>query len=84
MPSFAENEQHLESHKKIHDGLEELGKIIRKVYDDQSTYSPSELRACMDGFREPLMRHLDEEVNDLRAENMRKYWTKEEVRAIPI
>lgn len=84
MPAFAENEQHRESHKKIHDGLDALGDIMKRVYADQTTYSPTELRACLDGFREPLLRHLDEEVNDLRAENMRKYWTIDEVRQIPI
>ena len=25
------------------------------------------------------MRHLDEEVDDLRGENMKKYWTLEEM-----
>lgn len=30
-------------------------------------------------FRGVLMRHLDEEVKDLGAENMKKYWTLEEV-----
>lgn len=26
-----------------------------------------------------LMRHLDEEVRDLQADNMKKYWTLQEV-----
>ena len=30
------------------------------------------------------MRHLDEEVNDLRGENMKKYWTLEEVEGLLI
>ena len=29
--------------------------------------------------RDVLMNHLDEEVDDLRGENMKKYWTLEEV-----
>ena len=35
-------------------------------------------------YRDVLMRHLDEEVNDLRGENMKKYWTLEEVERIPL
>jgi hypothetical protein len=42
------------------------------------------MRACLDGFREVLFTHLDEEVNDLRGENMKKYWTLEELEAIPM
>lgn len=34
--------------------------------------------------REVLMRHLDEEVADLQGENLRKYWTLEEVERIAI
>lgn len=30
------------------------------------------------------MRHLDEEVADLQGENLRKYWTLEEVERIAI
>lgn len=35
-------------------------------------------------LREVLMRHLDEEVADLQGENLRKYWTLEEVERIAI
>ena len=34
--------------------------------------------------REVLMRHLDEEVADLQGENLKKYWTLEEVDKIAI
>lgn len=30
------------------------------------------------------MRHLDEEVEDLAGENMKKYWTLEELNEIPM
>lgn len=30
------------------------------------------------------MRHLDEEVQDLSAENLKKYWTLEELDKIPM
>ena len=35
---------------------------VRKFQADVTTYSPVELRAALDSFREPLFKHLDEEV----------------------
>ncbi len=34
--------------------------------------------------RDVLLRHLKEEVQDLRAENMKKYWKLEEVDRIAV
>ncbi|KAK7057131.1 hemerythrin HHE cation binding domain-containing protein [Favolaschia claudopus] len=86
MPEFAlETEHgHIESHKKIHDGLDELATLVYKFKKEPTTYSPTEMRACLDGFREVLFAHLDEEVSDLQGENMKKYWTLEELEAIPM
>jgi len=83
MPSFREDEQHKTAHKLIHDGLDALGGYVQRIRAEPSMYSSVDLRAVLDGFREPLMRHLDEEVNDLRGENMKKYWTLEELNQIP-
>ncbi|KAF8585884.1 hypothetical protein K439DRAFT_1646473 [Ramaria rubella] len=84
MPAFRDNEQHRNNHKQIHDGLDALSALIKRFRSAPTTYSPAELRDCLDGFRDVLVRHLDEEVNDLRGENMRKYWTLEEVDQMPI
>jgi len=43
-------------------GLDALHALITKVRENPSSYSPADLRACLDSFREPLMTHLDEEV----------------------
>jgi hypothetical protein len=43
-----------------------------------------ELKAVMDGFGEVLWEHLDQEVHELRAENMRKFWTQDEMRRLPM
>jgi hypothetical protein len=47
--------------------------------------APTEMRGCLDGFREVLFNHLDQEVNDLKGENLRKYWTslEELLEALP-
>ncbi|KAJ7188181.1 hemerythrin/HHE cation-binding motif-containing protein [Mycena filopes] len=86
MPEFSTETEdaHIDSHKGIHTGLEELTKLVHKYKKEPSTYSPAEMRACLDGFREVLFTHLDAEVHDLRGENMKKYWTLDELEAIPI
>lgn len=43
-------------------GLENLEKLVAKWKADPSKYSPTEMRACLDGFRDVLFDHLDEEV----------------------
>ncbi|KAJ7084433.1 hypothetical protein B0H15DRAFT_923722 [Mycena belliarum] len=86
MPQFSTETEagHIDSHKGIHEGMEQLGALVVKFKMEPSSYSPAEMRACLDGFRDVLFRHLDEEVEDLRGENMKKYWTLEELESIPI
>ncbi|EIN11918.1 hypothetical protein PUNSTDRAFT_132064 [Punctularia strigosozonata HHB-11173 SS5] len=81
MPAFAKDKDgdHIKSHKAIHKGLDDLAALIKKWNEEPSTYSPEEMRACLDSWRDVLFRHLDEEVADLSGENMKKYWKLEEV-----
>lgn len=80
IPAF--KEEHIKSHKGIHDGimtlyssvfsqdpeifidpgLEGLNSLLSKVGQNPSLYSPSEMRACLDSFKEVLFVHMDEEV----------------------
>jgi len=83
MPAFAEDDQHKKSHKAIHDGLDNLKELIKRWRGDNTTYSPADMRGCLDGFKDVLMAHLDEEVEDLKAENMKKYWKLEELDVLP-
>ena len=46
-------------------GLEALDKVVAKWKEAPSTYSPVGMKACLDGFREVLFHHLDEEVGAL-------------------
>jgi len=82
MPQF--KSEHLHSHKGIHDGLDRLDALLSKYKSDPASYSPDEMKACLDSWREVLFRHLDEEVADLRGENLRKYWTLQEVERIGV
>ncbi|KAF9062112.1 hypothetical protein BDP27DRAFT_1337037 [Rhodocollybia butyracea] len=76
--------EHLASHKGIHDGLQSLKSLIHKCKADPTSYSPTEMRACLDNFREVLFSHLDQEVQDLQGENLKKYFTLKEVEEIPV
>ncbi|KZT42528.1 hypothetical protein SISSUDRAFT_50964 [Sistotremastrum suecicum HHB10207 ss-3] len=84
MPSFRDNEKHRNSHHSIHDGLDRLSLLIAKYSEDNTKYSPTEFRSCLESFRDVLFAHLDEEVADLSGENLKKYWTIDEVDLIVI
>ncbi|WVQ68205.1 uncharacterized protein L199_006412 [Kwoniella botswanensis] len=80
-----ESGEHLKKHKGIHDGLEKYDAFLRNSLENQSEYNPTKLREIMDGFKEVLFTHLDEEVKDLGAESMKKAgWTLDEIRRIPM
>ncbi|WVQ99898.1 hypothetical protein IAU59_007041 [Kwoniella sp. CBS 9459] len=89
MPQFAHGKreagEHLKSHKAIHDGLEKYDRFLRDSLEDASNYDATKLRTIMDGFRDVLFSHLDEEVKDLGAESMKAAgWTLDELRRIPM
>ncbi|PPQ63997.1 hypothetical protein CVT24_009426 [Panaeolus cyanescens] len=86
LPQFSKsvNGAHLQSHHDIHEGLESLGSLVKKWSKDPSHYSPNEMRQCLDGFREVLFHHLDEEVRDLQGENLMKYMTLQDVNRITV
>ncbi|KAI0930437.1 hypothetical protein AcV5_007150 [Taiwanofungus camphoratus] len=84
MPGFGTGERHLKSHEAIHDGLDKLSALIRRWTMNPSTYSPTEMMACLDSWREVLFKHLDEEVEDLSGKNMKKFWKLEEMDLIPM
>ncbi|KAJ3533906.1 hypothetical protein NM688_g7214 [Phlebia brevispora] len=79
MPAFRNDEVHINSHHGIHEGLDKLSVLLKKWNADPTAYSPTEMRECLDSWKEVLFRHLDEEVADLSGENMQKYWTLEEM-----
>ncbi|KAG7098633.1 hypothetical protein E1B28_000551 [Marasmius oreades] len=60
-------------------GMDKLQELVKKYKKEPSTYSPEEMRACLDSFRDVLFNHLDQEVDDLKAENLKKHWSLEEL-----
>lgn len=84
MPAFKKELELLSQHKRIHEGLHGFEEYVASVKRGEVDMSMAELQNLMDKFGGVLWEHLDDEVKELRAENMRKYWTKEEMRGLPM
>ncbi|KAI1654602.1 hypothetical protein F4813DRAFT_370506 [Daldinia decipiens] len=74
----------LRQHREIHDGMEGMRKYLRSCRDGEQDLDMGTLKAQMEKWGTILWTHLDQEVATLGAENMRKYWTAEEIRRIPM
>lgn len=79
MPAFRQHDVLITAHEKIHDGIEKTEDYLQQCSSGQRELRLYELKEIMDSFGKVLWEHLDEEVSMLGAENMRKYWTKEEI-----
>ena len=84
MPQFQKQEHLLEQHREIHKGLDLFQAYLEKCRNGECELRLEELKEIMDGFGKVLWAHLDDEVKTLGAENMRKYWTVQEMNAIPM
>jgi hemerythrin-like domain-containing protein len=84
MPAFKKELELLTQHKQIHHGLEKLEKYMEECVDGERELRMSEMKDILDTFGTVLWQHLDDEVKQLEAENMRKYWTIEEIKRIPM
>ena len=84
MPAFAKELELLTQHKQIHNGLEKFEAYIAECRAGERELRFGELKAVMDTFGKVLWEHLDAEVHELRAENMRRFWTQEEMRRLPM
>ncbi|KAL1634086.1 hypothetical protein SLS58_010833 [Diplodia intermedia] len=84
MPAFRKELELLTQHKQIHKGLEKLEKYLEDCRRGEDELRMDKMREILDTFGKVLWQHLDEEVKELGAENMRKYWSIEEVRRIPM
>ena len=69
---------HLQQHRQIHEGLDTYVDYLKACLRDQSKFDSGKLRGNMDSWRMVLFQHLDEEVDSLHPDNMKKYWTREE------
>ena len=84
MPEFRREQELLTQHKRIHEGIDKLENLLKEVRASEKDFRLSELKVVFDSFGDVLWEHLDEEVRQLAPENMKKYWSMEEVRRIPL
>ncbi|PMD43322.1 hypothetical protein L207DRAFT_388044, partial [Hyaloscypha variabilis F] len=74
----------LRQHKEIHKGMDEFEEYLEGCRSGEHELSLSALKTKMDTWGTVLWTHLEQEVKTLGAENMRKYWTIEEMRRMPM
>lgn len=84
MPAFRKELELLTQHKQIHKGMDKMEAYLEKCRGGEEELRLDKLKEIMNGFGEVLWKHLEDEVHELRAENMRKYWTLDEMRRLPI
>lgn len=79
MPAFRDSERMLAQHEELHAGLKRLEAYLLECRSGDKELRLVEVKEIMDGFGEGLWGHLDEEVRQLEAENMRRYWALEDM-----
>ncbi|KAG9637678.1 hypothetical protein KCU98_g20679, partial [Aureobasidium melanogenum] len=84
MPAFKKELELLTQHKQIHEGLDKFEEYLGQCRSGEKELRMDEMKAILDTFGKVLWQHLDDEVHELRAENMRRYWTPAEMARIPI
>ncbi|KAK3296313.1 uncharacterized protein B0H64DRAFT_475137 [Chaetomium fimeti] len=80
----AEECELLRQHKVIHDGMDETADYLRRCRDRECELELGVLKEKMESWGDVLLQHLDQEVRDLGAEKMRKHFTVQEMKAIPM
>ena len=84
MPAFRKELELLTQHKQIHNGLDKFEAYIDDCKAGKRDMRMDELKDIMDSFGTVLWAHLQDEVDQLSVDNMRKYWSLEEVRRLPM
>lgn len=87
MPEFKQGRnaaELLRQHREIHAGLDVFEEYLKMCRSGETELNLKVLKEKMDSWGTVLWTHLDQEVKTLGAENMRKYWTIEEMRRMPM
>jgi hemerythrin-like domain-containing protein len=74
----------LRQHQEIHKGMDGFEEYLNDVRRGEKELELSVMKTKMDSWGEVLWKHLDQEVKTLGAENMRRYWSLEEMRRMPM
>ncbi|KAK4904101.1 hypothetical protein LTR66_017943 [Elasticomyces elasticus] len=79
MDCFKDDDELIHQHEQIAVGLEKFQAYLQECQSSSREFRLGELKTILDSFGTVLWTHLDQEVKMLGAENMRKYWTKQEI-----
>ncbi|KAF7542622.1 hypothetical protein G7046_g10137 [Stylonectria norvegica] len=80
MPEFQiGTAQLLAQHEEIHAGLEGFEAYLKACQAREVDFEFGVLHSKMEPWEKVLWTHLDQEVKTLGANNMRRYWTKDEM-----
>ncbi|ROW17483.1 hypothetical protein VPNG_00659 [Cytospora leucostoma] len=74
----------LRQHGEIHKGMDAMEDYLRRCRCGEADFESAVMKAQMDTWGAVLWKHLDQEVETLRPENMRKYWSLEDIKHIPM
>ncbi|KAK6584392.1 hypothetical protein PZA11_002616 [Diplocarpon coronariae] len=87
MPEFKQGKnaaELLRQHEEIHRGMDAFEEYLKRCRSGETELQLSLLKEKMDSWGTVLWAHLDQEVKTLGAENMRRYWTVEEMKRMPM
>ncbi len=87
MPEFASGRNAailLQQHREIHEGMDAFQEYLERCKRGETELELRVLKEKMDSWGDVLWKHLEEEVKTLGAENMRRYWSLEEMRRLPM
>lgn len=84
MPAFRKELELLTQHKQIHKGMDKMAAYLDDCKAGKRDLRMEELKQIMESFGTVLWEHLSDEVQQLSPDNMRKYWSLEEVRKLPM
>ena len=84
MPAFRKELELLTQHKEIHKGMDKMEVYLDDCKTGKKDLQMGELKQIMDSFGTVLWSHLTDEVEQLSSDNMRRYWSLEEVKRLPM
>ncbi|KZO98797.1 hypothetical protein CALVIDRAFT_419120 [Calocera viscosa TUFC12733] len=84
MPAFAPGQRLSLAHSAVRRGLDGIDSIVSKTTASPPSYNGAELRQCIDSFRGTLYALFADELRELHPANMQRYWSLNEVIALPV
>lgn len=84
MPAFRKEVELLTQHQEIHVGMDKMKAYLDECKTGKRDFQMAELKQIMESFGDVLWSHLSDEVKQLGPDEMRKYWSLEEVKRLPM